>query len=206
MEQIYHSYNVYKNLYEFFKRNKYIAPGMMDENAFKSAATNNKFLIDLSRGENHKLTVIMFVGSHPAIRNATDMEKILDSINNNIMIITPEDISSGVQKKINLLADKKNLSIIWHHYMKFTMIFPDRDDASVHRILSKEEAGRLMKNDLMSKAINNNLIWVTGPHADVQAVWIEAKPGDIIHIRNEIETAVYMDNYRLAKHGIDKRL
>jgi DNA-directed RNA polymerase subunit H (RpoH/RPB5) len=198
-ENIAYLYNVFENVFVFLERNGYTVAEKISKEVFYNDITYKKIKISAMKNSINTIIVI-FMDNDPAIKTSNDMEKLINSIDkeSNIILITPDDVSTGVQKKIDSLQSERKDTILVYHNKKFAMIFPDRERAAKHRVLSKTEAEKVLVYDLMANASNIGNIIVTGSRADVQAVWIEARRGDIIHIREKNETAGFIDSYRRA--------
>jgi DNA-directed RNA polymerase subunit H (RpoH/RPB5) len=165
-------------------------------NSTVNNATNIR--IECSKPDKQLLTVIIVLNYDGAVKKSAEMEKLIDSIPHDGIIVVPMAVTSSVQRKIELLLSKRpDDHLFIHHYRMFSIVMPDRERAYPHRIMSKEEVDTLLSYDLYKSVNDIPSIKVLDP----QAVWICARVGDVIHIKRSSETAVYEDGYRRVMPG-----
>jgi len=185
-----HAITIEENVKVFCDINKY--------KINKKITNTENIQLECSKDNNPNLTIVILLTDEGAVKKSADMEKIINNIKDDIIILTPVDVTPAVQKKIDsILAEKrKNDTIAVHNYKKFSIVIPHRQRA-IHRIMSKEEVDTLLSYDLYKSKSELPRIMLYDP----QSIWLCAKVGDVIHIKRPVETAVYEDAYRVVVRG-----
>jgi DNA-directed RNA polymerase subunit H (RpoH/RPB5) len=155
-----------------------------------SSKTQLDYIIIDCEKDKKKFTVIIITNSE-SVRKSPDMEKILSLIQEDGFIVAPEDISTSVANKFELIKKSKpNNYIAIHHYKRFIMNFKERPIQ--HTVMTKEEVKHLLEVDLLTTIGSLPYILLD----DVQAIWADARVGDVIKIITPEKLSVTSIRYR----------
>lgn len=127
---------------------------------------------------------------------------------NEILLITEKNLSIHHNKFFNT----KNLDVSIENYMYrlFNIITPRASCVADHRILSKDEVMEIMNEDLKCNVVYLPKILITDPIC----IWLGAKIGHVIEVKNLSEVCGYAISYNLVipkgrkirKHDVSKYL
>jgi len=122
-------------------------------------------------------------------------------VNTDVLIISESPMSSHINKEIERLTttyttETNGIYIESYDYKLFEIEIPKHFTVPVHEIMSPDETNELLKDTMKEKHHFAKIF-----HNDPMAIWIGARPGDMIRIFRLSESTGEAITYRLCIRG-----
>jgi DNA-directed RNA polymerase subunit H (RpoH/RPB5) len=170
----------YKNLHIFAKewrKYKQISP-QRDKDTFRKNMQADQYIKLEYINEKGKPVLIYLLAKDGKYSNSSqDLKRLLSKIKDPSDVILVSKIPFKTYS-IRAIATFKHLRVKTYLHENFDLVIPNGPLCYPHRILSHEEVGKLLNDDLCCYLVNLPKILLE----DVQCIWIGAEVGDVIEI------------------------
>jgi len=123
-----------------------------------------------------------------------DVTKNIEDTNRELITVTELPLNTHLQKAIREFARDTQYHIESYSYHKFIIEFPKHELMDVHEIVPVVELEKILYTLKTSVAKMSKIL-----ASDTAAVWIGARPGQVVRIYRTSETAGTAIAYRLVK-------
>jgi DNA-directed RNA polymerase subunit H (RpoH/RPB5) len=135
--------------------------------------------LDYMNSKSNKPVLIYLLAKNSKYNNSSsDLKRLLSKIKDPSDVIMVSN-SEFKTYSIRAISTFNHIRVKTYLHENFDLVIPNGPLCYPHRILSHEEVGQLLNNDLCCYLINLQKILLE----DVQCIWIGAEVGDVVEIK-----------------------
>lgn len=156
-----------------------------------------------SRGVNTAVTIFLIMPKSRYALRAPDFKKLFNTLTKNrlengeVLFISEEELTNHIKKQIDeLRTENKTLYIENYTYDKFVIVVPKHVSVPKHIIADRAEIDQWCDDYGTSRSELPKIF-----ASDPPVVWLGAKPGDVIKIYRNSESAGHAVAMRQVIHG-----
>ncbi len=200
---------IYKNLREFVRyRNIATDHAWMDTAKFSSWLNTYEYVkiegkrTD-ARGTEFNVFIFLIMPNSRYASRTPDFKKLFNVIPRDklesaeVMFVSQEEQSPHLKRQVDeMRREYMGMYIEIYDYSKFTMVVPNHVAVPRHEIAAKAEIDEWLREYGIAREELKKIL-----SSDPPAVWIGAKPGDVVKIYRPSESAGKAVVYRLCING-----
>lgn len=207
MADFYPLYNIYKNITDKFINYRGLTVkqtdqvSMVKDTFIEKIQQKGYMIINTTDVNKNFVTIVILKENTEFASKAVALETLIKALEYNtgdkmhyIMIVSEGEVNTTIKNKIDSIhTSKPKLTILIYSYNMFKLVFPESPKILPHRILSADEAKKVL-NQLKCDKTSLPRILSNEPIL----IWIGAKVGDIIEIKRFSQNTKESISYRIV--------
>lgn len=191
---------VYNNLIKMIEHRQLKPNNVLTKDKIVSELNNREYIIIKAETNGtvapNNLTVIQTAPESKYATKLAEFRKLFRDIDEtipiNILLVSDQELTVHIANYVKgeFKSDHPNISLSAHDYEKFSMDMRTHVSVGVHTICTDAEIALLDRRYLPKTKFSNM------NHTDTQAVWLGARPGQLVKVVNTSETAGNEISYR----------